>query len=386
MKRAYILLPFSPERREAHVSAPLGCHSRGNSVTSSVPSKSPSIRPRWVIFAFLIAVLSALLIGALCALLPAATPARADAVTDDVVLRDADADLTRGEYVHALGLLTPLATRGNDRAQAMLAKAYDGVLEQADSDASRGEYAHALTLLTPLATRGDGRAQARLANIYLGHLGAPHDAALALQWAQKSVAQNSPDGLILLSQMYLEGDGVPGDAAQAMALIRRAVALDSAEAKARLGVMIIHGQGTASDPVAGRKWLMAASKQGLFGAQVWLGRVVLNEGTGLGASLPIGGAESPDAKVPSVPAKLRKAAEAGDAAAQLAVGRGLYAHALRKGGDVVDALPWIEKSATSGNIMAQFAAGALYVDGTHGVPDDRVKAQAWFAKGVAQLP
>jgi TPR repeat protein len=261
----------------------------------------------------------------------------------------------------------------------------DIALEGADNEFEQGEYQNALKSFEPLATKGNGHAQVMLAQIYLGQTGVPRDVARALQWVQKAVAQNYPQGLILLSIMYLKGDGVPEDPVQGLALIRRAVALDSAEAKLQLGMMFLQGLGVKKDPLEARNWVMASARQGLFGAQVVLGRLVLNEGTRLGANLPVGGDPSAAAKHAPVSSAVRKAAEAGDAEAQLTLGRALYAKALVVGGDVVEAQPWVEKSAISGNAMANFAAGALYVDGTHGVPYDANQAHTWFDKGMAQL-
>jgi TPR repeat protein len=249
-----------------------------------------------------------------------------------------------------------------------------------------GDFSHALEVLTPLAAGGDGRAQGILAQLYQGKTGVPRDTAKALEWARKSVAQKDPDGEIALSFLYLTGDGVPKDEVQAVALMRRAAAQNNAEAKLRLGIMYLDGQGVARDPVLAWLWMSASAKQHLFGAQVILGRVVLNEGTRLGADLPIGGDARAEAVLPPLSASIRKAAQAGDAKAQLALGRSLYAHGLSTGGDVTDALPWVEKAAASGNVRAQFAAGALYIDGTHGIPYDNAAARAWFEKGAARLP
>jgi TPR repeat protein len=252
-----------------------------------------------------------------------------------------------------------------------------------------GDYARALKMFTPLAEQGNGQAQAMVALIYQGQKGqmaVPRDEAKASQWAHKSAAQNTPEGLILLSIMYLTGNCVVQDEAQGLALMRRAVALDSAEAKLRLGLLYMEGIHIARDPVQGRRWITASAKQGFFRAQVALGRLVLNEGTRLGVKLPYGGDATPDANLPPATAAMKQAAQAGDAQAQLDLGRALYIQALREGRDVPDALPWIEKAAASGNAMAQFAAGALYVDGMHGVPASDSQASEWFAKGVAQLP
>ncbi len=257
-------------------------------------------------------------------------------------------------------------------------------LHRADNNFEQGQYQDAIALFEPLATKGNGHAQVMLANIYLGQKGVPYQPALATQWARKAANQEYPEGLMLLSRMYLQGDGAPKDPAQARALIQRAVALDSAEAKGRLGVMFLNGMGVERNPEQARKWLNASAKQGFFGAQVVLGRLALHEGTQLGIELPFWRTEK--ARRPPVSAEVRRAAEAGDAAAQLELGRSIYAQAVAAGDKVVEAQPWIEKSAANGNVMAQFAAGALYIDDKHGVPYSAPKAQAWFDKGVAQLP
>jgi TPR repeat protein len=262
----------------------------------------------------------------------------------------------------------------------------DPALDEGVSAYVDGDFSHALEVLTPLATAGNGRAQGILGQLYQGKTGVPRDTAKALQWARKSAAQNDPDGEMALSNLYLAGDGVPKDEAQALALIHRAVAQNNAEAKLRLGLMYINGQGVARDPAIARLWMSASAKQHYFAAQVILGRVVLNEGTRLDAGLPIGGDASADAALPPLAASIKQAAQAGDAKAQLALGRSLYAQGLSTGADVTDALPWVEKAAASGDAMAQFAAGALYIDGTHGIPYNDAKARAWFEKGLAQLP
>lgn len=262
----------------------------------------------------------------------------------------------------------------------------NAALEEGNTAYEYGDYERALALFTPLAKKGNAQAQAMLAQLYLGQPGVPRDEEQAVQWARLSAAQNDVSGLMVLSDIYLEGDGVAKDEAQAVSYLRRAVEFNSAEAKLRLGLMYLEGQGVERDPAQARQWMIAAAKQDFFAAQVILGRVVLNEGSKLGASLPLGDAESPEADTPPVSATTRQAASAGNAAAQLALGQALYAKGLREGGDVVDALAWVEKSAASGHTMAQFAAGALYTDGSHGIAYDAGRAMTWFKKGLQQLP
>ena len=79
---------------------------------------------------------------------------------------------------------------------------------------------------------------------------------------------------------------------------------------------------------------------------------------------------------------LRKAAEQGDASAQLDLGL-----AYRKGEgvakDLVESVMWLRKAAEQGNAQAQFNLGCAYYFG-NGVAKDHAEKAKWFGKAAQQ--
>ena len=87
---------------------------------------------------------------------------------------------------------------------------------------------------------------------------------------------------------------------------------------------------------------------------------------------------------PQAAALFRKAADAENADAQVALGM-LYRDGLGVAQDPQEALRWIRKAADSGNARAQYLLGMIYEDGD-GVPRDLVAAHAWYNLAAAGLP
>ncbi len=259
---------------------------------------------------------------------------------------------------------------------------------QADAAYETGNYAYALTLYTPLAEEGDGHAQAMLSRLYAGQpgqAGVPRDEARALKWAQTGADQGHPDAMLALAALYYTGVGVEKDLSKAGEIVERAASKGDATAQAHLGMMYSQGDGRPRDLGMAKDWLMKAARQGQWNAQIMLGRLILNEGTMLGASLPAPNVPVEDASLaPPVEAD-RAAARRGDAAAQLRLSRALYIAALREATDVPhEAVDLMEQAAESGNQSAQWALGALLSDGSHGIPSDPPTAKAWFDKALKQ--
>jgi uncharacterized protein len=86
----------------------------------------------------------------------------------------------------------------------------DGV-SRATAAYARGDYITAVRTLTPLAMRGDAKAQSFLGFLYENGYGAPqaYDAAVDL-YAQAAICGN-PFGQAMLGLMYDKGHGVPQD-------------------------------------------------------------------------------------------------------------------------------------------------------------------------------
>ena len=76
----------------------------------------------------------------------------------------------------------------------------------------------------------------------------------------------------------------------------------------------------------------------------------------------------------------RKAAEQGDASAQDRIG-GMYRRGAGVPQDDVEAVAWFRKAVEQGNVSAQVALGEMYADG-RGVPQDDVEAYKWLHRAL----
>jgi hypothetical protein len=103
--------------------------------------------------------------------------ARADAVVH------ANAAYTRGDYVRAVSLLTPLALRGNASAQAFL-----GFMLENGYGAPQS-YVAAADLYCRAAIRGNPFGQAMLGLLYDKGHGVPQDFILAYKWLNLATAR-----------------------------------------------------------------------------------------------------------------------------------------------------------------------------------------------------
>jgi len=68
-----------------------------------------------------------------------------------------------------------------------------------------GNYENALRLLSPLAAKGDSKAQYHVAMMYRNGLGILANNQTALKWMQKAAWQGNPDGQIELARFYANG-------------------------------------------------------------------------------------------------------------------------------------------------------------------------------------
>ena len=93
----------------------------------------------------------------------------------------------------------------------MLPAQADG-LRRATDAYSRGDYIRAVTALSPLAARGNARAQARLGFMYENGFGVPQAYDAAADLYQRAAVQGDPFGQCRLGLIYDKGHGVPQDA------------------------------------------------------------------------------------------------------------------------------------------------------------------------------
>lgn len=84
-------------------------------------------------------------------------------------------------------------------------------LGQATSAYSRGDYVRAVSALSPLAERGNARAQALLGFLYENGFGVPQAYDAAADLYQRAAMQGDPFGQCRLGLIYDKGHGVPQD-------------------------------------------------------------------------------------------------------------------------------------------------------------------------------
>ncbi len=92
-----------------------------------------------------------------------------------------------------------------------LSSARAGALARADAAYARGDYIGAVKLLTPLALRGNARAQAFLGFMYENGFGAPQAYVAAADLYIQAAVSGNPFGQGMLGLMYDKGHGVPQD-------------------------------------------------------------------------------------------------------------------------------------------------------------------------------
>lgn len=143
-------------------------------------------------------------------------------------------------------------------------------LDDAVAAARRGDHAAALRRLTPLAEKGDARAQFDLGFMRAQGWGGPRDLAAASGWYRKAAEQGLAAGQHFLGLAYANGEGVRADDGEAARWFRRAAAQGLPQAQYMLGLMTLDGLGVPSEPVLGYALVVMAGQGGVRSA----GRVV----------------------------------------------------------------------------------------------------------------
>ncbi|NJN70568.1 MAG: sel1 repeat family protein [Nitrospira sp.] len=97
----------------------------------------------------------------------------------------------------------------------------------------RGDFRVAAALFTPIAEKGDVRAQYNLGLLYASGLGVGHDYQAALKWHRLAAGQGHAGAQNALAQMYAKGHGIPQDNVRAHMWYSVAVESSTAGSKRR---------------------------------------------------------------------------------------------------------------------------------------------------------
>jgi TPR repeat protein len=150
-------------------------------------------------------------------------------------------------------------------------------LEDAVAAAQRGAYADALKRLSPLAEKGDARAQFDLGFMHAFGWGVPRNSAKAIDLYRKAAGQGLAAAQHFLGLAFVNGEGVPPDDAEAVRWLSRAAAQGFVPAQYIMGLMTLNGRGVPKDVVQACAYMIMAGQHGLLSASRLVPRLALSE-------------------------------------------------------------------------------------------------------------
>ncbi len=151
-------------------------------------------------------------------------------------------------------------------------------LDDAFAAYNNGDYAVAVGLLRPIAERGDALAQYNLGAIYANGHGVTRDYQEAAKWWRLAAAQGNADAQFYLSLIYAKGQDVTQDYREAVKWSRLAAAQGHALAQYNLGAIYANGHGVTRDYQEAAKWWRLAAAQGNADAQSNLDTLAKEQG------------------------------------------------------------------------------------------------------------
>ena len=241
------------------------------------------------------------------------------------------------------------------------------------------------------AEQGLAIAQCNLGGCYATGAGVAKDLVQAMEWFRKSAEQGYAPAQCALGICYENGIGVEKNLAQAIEWYRKAAEQGHVPAQYALGRCLENGRGVKEkDPVEAMKWYSKAAEQGFEKAKAAVERLK-NAGTGAGNQAtgdPGGGGnktpgnrgsggsrdDNSNVELPDGFEEQLKLAKQGNAHAQAYVG-----YCYWTTGDYGQAVYWLEKAATRGDIDGCYFLGLCYYHG-QGVAVDYVRAVQLFDK------
>jgi V8-like Glu-specific endopeptidase len=159
----------------------------------------------------------------------------------------------------------------------LVAPATAAELDDAVAAAHSGDYAAALRRLSPLAEKGDARAEFDVGFMHAYGWGVQRNPAEAITWYRKAADQGLQIAQHFLGLAYVNGEGVRPDDAEAARWFARAAAQGFAQAQFMLGLMTLDGRGVPKDLVQGYALLVMAGQGGVRSAARVVQKMALTE-------------------------------------------------------------------------------------------------------------
>ena len=219
------------------------------------------------------------------------------------------------------------------------------------------------------ANKGDSDAQFELGYKYCWGEGVEQDCAKALDWYEKSAAQNNAIAQNNLGVMYCIGEGVEQNYAKAFEWFKKSALQNDAVAQNNLGCVYRDGQGIEQDYGKALEWFEKAASQNNADAQYNLGCMYYH-------------GEGVEQDYVKAFEWFEKSASQNKSEAQNYLGC-MYKTGEGVEQDYAKALAWYEKSAENGNECAQYNLGWMYYEGK-GTEQNYENAVYWWEKSASQ--
>jgi V8-like Glu-specific endopeptidase len=150
-------------------------------------------------------------------------------------------------------------------------------LDDAVAAARRGDYATALRRLSPLAEKGDARAQFDVGFMHAYGWGMQRNPAEAIAWYRESADQGLQVAQHFIGMAYVNGEGIQPDDAEAARWFARAAAQGFAQAQFMLGLMTLDGRGVQKNLGQGYAFIVMAGQGGVRSAARVVQKLALTE-------------------------------------------------------------------------------------------------------------
>ena len=305
-----------------------------------------------------------------------AAPASNVALPDATAQPSSEVAGTATVQPHAYALLASARALTVSDLERLETKAQSGDLESENTLAIayhagtllKKDDAEALRLLRHAADRGFVAAEEAMGIFCQAGFGMAPDKAQAVSWYTKAAHHGSSDAATNLALMYSTGNGIPKDFAKAAAWLRKAADAGDATAQLNLAAFYHRGEGLPQDDAQAVLWLTKAADQGLLPAMLELARWDLQPEHGM--------------KVDAAIDWYKKAADLGDASAQVALG-GIFAEEKLDRLDYAQSVNWYRKAAGQGRREGELGLGMRYLFG-QGVAQDLEEARRWLTPAANQ--
>jgi len=226
-----------------------------------------------------------------------------------------------------------------------------------------GDFQSAKKIFESLANNGSPDGQVSLGMMYMQGLGAKQNYNKAKQLFES--APNNPAALSALAYMYSQGMGVEKNKSKALAIYNIAAKLGHHGAMNNIGIMYQNGDGVKQNDQVACDWFEKSSSHGDVDGKINLAYCYAK-----------GKGREKDSEKGFAIIK-QTAEKSNHPKAQYFLGA-LYVRGIGVKQDIPQALAWLSKSASQGNVVAMNEAGKIYLKYA---ADD----QAYYKKGISWL-